>query len=300
VPEGDTVWLTAQRLHQALAGELLTGTDFRVPELATVDLTGRIVVGTLSRGKHLLTRIEGGLTLHTHLRMDGAWRLYRRGERWRGGPTWQIRLRLSTAAQDAIGYRLPVVELVRSTEEARVVGHLGPDLLGSDWDLDEALRRLRAEPGRELGQALLDQRNLAGIGNLYKAEACFLAGVSPWTPVRDVPDLEAVVREAHRLLERNKADWPQVTTGDPRPGMWHWVFERTGRPCRRCGARVLMAEQGRAPQGRMTYWCAHCQPGPAPSALPPGALPPSALPASALPPGAHPQHAPQRSRRSAP
>jgi len=203
MPEGDTVWLAGRRLDDALAGRVLTTSDFRVPQLATVDLTGRTVTEVVSRGKHLLTRVDDDLTLHTHFRMDGTWHLYRPGAAWHGGPDWQVRVLLGNAEWDAVGYRLPVVELLPRDRESEVVGHLGPDLLGPGWDPEEAARRLRAEPDREIGQALLDQRNLAGIGNLYKSEVLFLAGVSPWTPVRDV-DVAAVVDRAHRLLDLNK------------------------------------------------------------------------------------------------
>lgn len=182
MPEGDTVLQTANRLHNALADQVLTRSDLRVPRFATADLTGRTVLGTLSRGKHLLTRIEGGLTLHSHLRMDGSWRVYASGERWRGGPAHQIRAILSTADHTAVGYRLPVLELLRTVDEEKAVGHLGPDLLGPDWDPDTALRNLLAAPARPLGEALLDQRNLAGIGNIYKAELCFLARATPGSP----------------------------------------------------------------------------------------------------------------------
>jgi endonuclease-8 len=258
-------------MHAALAGRVLTRTDFRVPALATVDLSGRAVTEVVSRGKHLLTRINGGLdggtTLHTHFKMDGTWHLYRAGERWRGGPDWQVRVVLEAAQQVAVGYRLPVVELLPTDREPDVVGHLGPDVLGPDWDAAEVLRRLGEQPGREIGDALLDQRNLAGIGNLYKAEACFLAGVSPWTAVRDVADLPRMVDLCFRLLQRNKSTWAQVTTGDPRRGRTHWVFERSGQPCLRCGARVLLASQGKPPYDRLSYWCPHCQPGPAPAPI---------------------------------
>ncbi len=268
MPEGDTVWLAGRRLDDALAGRLLTRSDFRVPQLATVDLAGREVIEVVSRGKHLLTRIAGDLTLHTHFRMDGSWHLYRPGARWHGGPDWQVRLLLSNTEWDAVGYRLPVVELLPRDREADVVGHLGPDLLGPDWDPAEAVRRLAAEPGREIGQALLDQRNLAGVGNLYKTEVCFLEGVSPWTPVRDV-DLRSVVDRSHRLLDLNKDHVWQTTTGTGRRGADHWVFERQGRPCLRCGTRVLTAAQGTPPYERIAYWCPQCQPGPAPAPVRP-------------------------------
>jgi endonuclease-8 len=266
VPEGDTVWLAGQRMRDALAGRVLTTSDFRVPQLATVDLTGRQVLDVVPRGKHLLTRIEGGLTLHTHFRMDGTWHLYRPGDRWRGGADWQVRVVLANAEWQAVGYRLPVVELLETADEDRVVGHLGPDVLGPDWDLDEAVRRLRVDPGREIGMALLDQRNLAGIGNLYRTEAGFLRGLTPWVRIADVPDLPAFVEAARKLMLANRGRIEQSTTGSLRRGETHWVFERQGRPCRRCGSRISSAEQGDPPYQRLSYWCPHCQLGPAPTA----------------------------------
>ena len=265
MPEGDTVWLSAQRMHEALAGEVLTGSDFRVPQLAAVDLTGLRVVSVVPRGKHMLTALSDGRLLHTHFRMDGTWHLYRPGDRWTGGPDWQVRVVLENAGWVAVGYRLPVVELVSSAEEA--VGHLGPDVLAEDWDLEEALRRLRAEPDREIGMALLDQRVLAGLGNLYRTEVLFLRGLTPWVPVAQVPDLPALVEKARRLMLANRGHWEQSTTGSLRRGEHHWVFERAGRPCRRCGTRILSAFQGDAPYERLSYWCPRCQLGPAPPPL---------------------------------
>jgi endonuclease-8 len=268
VPEGDTVWLAAQRLQQSLAGRVLTASDFRVPQLATTDLTGQTVTEVVSRGKHLLFRTDAGLTLHSHFRMDGTWHLYRHDTPWTGGPQWQVRAVLSNDEWQAVGYRLPVLELIPTAQEDTVVGHLGPDLLGPDWDEDEAVRRVLARPDREIGPALLDQRNLAGIGNLYKTEVLYLSGVTPWTPVADVGDVRAVVRRAHRLLQANKSRWQQTTTGSLRRGEDHWVFERSGRPCRRCGERVREAMQGepdRPEQARVCYWCPRCQHGPTPA-----------------------------------
>jgi len=266
VPEGDTVWLTARTLHDALAGDELVRSDFRVPRLATTDLTRRKVIEVASRGKHLLTRVDGGVTVHTHLKMEGSWRVFRVGQRWTGGPDWQVRVALATSNRVAVGYRLGVVELVATRDEQQVVGHLGPDLLGEPgapggWDEDEAVRRLSADPAREIAEALLDQRNLAGIGNLYKSETLFLTGVTPWTPVGDV-DMTHVVRTAHRLLVANKEHWHQSTTGSLRRGEEHWVFERSRRPCRRCGSPVASAMQGVAPRERLSYWCPTCQRGP--------------------------------------
>jgi endonuclease-8 len=264
VPEGDTVWLAAKRMHDALAGHVLVRSDFRVPRLATTDLRGRTVVEVVARGKHMLTRFDDGRTLHTHFEMDGSWALYRRGSRWSGGPAHQVRVSLETETMQAVGYRLPVVELLATTREADVVGHLGPDLLGADWDEAEALRRLRSRPDNEIGTALLDQRNLAGIGNLYKTEMLYLSGITPWTRVGDVPDLAAVVGRGRRLLTANRDHWEQTTTGNTRRGQEHWVFERPGKPCRRCGTTVRTARQGEPPQDRICYWCPSCQAGPSP------------------------------------
>ena len=266
MPEGDTVWLAGKRMHEALAGLPLTVSDFRVPQLATTDLTGRAVLEVVPRGKHLLTRVEGGLTLHTHFRMDGTWHLYHPGDRWVGGPEWQVRLVLANAGAVAVGYRLPVVELLPTSEEHRVVGHLGPDVLGPDWDLAEALRRLRADPTAEIGTALLEQRNLAGLGNLYRNEALFLAGLTPWVTVADVPDLSRLVERSQRLIRANRDHGEQTTTGSMRPGEDHWVYSRAGKACRRCGTRVLVADQGEPPRARLSFWCPRCQRGPAPTA----------------------------------
>ncbi|MQA80197.1 MAG: DNA glycosylase [Streptosporangiales bacterium] len=262
MPEGDTVWLSARRMHDAFAGRGLVRSDFRVPRHATADLTGRTVEEVLARGKHMLTRVEGDVTLHTHFRMDGSWHLHPPGTRWRR-PGHQARIVLANEEWEAVGFSLHDVRLVRRSAEERLVGHLGPDLLGPDWDLAEAVRRLRAAPHRDVGLALLDQRNLAGIGNLYRTEVLFLHGTSPWTSVGDVVDLDRLVSRARDLLLLNRDDWPQVTTGDSRRGQHHWVFERAGRPCRRCGATIRTARQGNAPDDRVTYWCPSCQQGPA-------------------------------------
>jgi endonuclease VIII len=264
VPEGDTVWRTARHLDQALTGSTLTGSDLRVPALATIDLSGSPVVGTVARGKHILTRIgdgDGALTLHTHLKMEGSWHLYRSGSRWRR-PAHQARVVLRTEAWTAVGFSLGIVELFPRAEEATVVGHLGPDLLGPDWSADEAVRRLSSAPDRAIAEALLDQRNLAGIGNMYKAELCFLAGVNPWLPVGEVPDLTRLVRRAQLVLEANKERVEQSTTGDLRRGRTMWVFRRDKQPCRRCGTTVRVAMQGDELVERATYWCPTCQPAP--------------------------------------
>ncbi|MFM9608525.1 DNA glycosylase [Streptomyces sp. V2] len=258
MPEGDTVWQTATRLHTALAGAPLTLSDLRVPKYATVDLTGRTVLDVTPRGKHLLARIEGGLTLHSHLRMEGAWYVYAEGRRWTGGPGYQIRAVLGTADHTAVGYRLTVLNLIRTEHEDSLVGHLGPDLLGPDWDAGRALANLLGDPARPLGEALLDQRNLAGIGNIYKSELCFLTGATPWLPVGALPPDRAakLPQLAHRLLAANRTRPVRTTTG--RRGQDLFVYGRAGRPCLRCGTPVRLADQ----DDRPTYWCPSCQQGP--------------------------------------
>jgi len=265
VPEGDTVFLTASRLRQALRGERLLGTDFRLPRLATVDLAGQVVADVVARGKHLFLRTDAGLSLHSHLRLQGEWHLYRPGQRWRV-PGHEVRVLLRTEPWVGVGVRLPVCELLPTREEERVVGHLGPDPLGPGWDAAEVVRRLRQDLGRPIGEAVLDQRVMAGPGNVYKNEICFLRGVTPWTPVGDVADLDGFVERLASLLRANRTIGRQVTTGDPRPGRDRWVAERGGLPCRRCGTPIGTARQASYGQDRPTYWCPNCQRGPTPPA----------------------------------
>lgn len=264
MPEGDTVWQAARRLDAALAGRVLIRSDLRVPRYATADLTGRTVLDVTSRGKHLLTRVEGGLTLHSHLRMDGSWRVYADGQRWNGGPAHQIRAILGNADRTAVGYRLPVLELLRTPDEERAVGHLGPDLLGPDWNPDVASANLLGDPARPLGEALLDQRNLAGIGNVYTSELCYMLGVTPWLPVGDLPADRAAQLPplAKRLLEFNRERPIRSTTGQP--GQDLFVYGRARRPCPRCRTPIRVAGQGDGSRERPAYWCPTCQFGPAP------------------------------------
>jgi endonuclease-8 len=215
-----------------------------------------------SRGKHQLFRFANGYTLHTHFRMEGTWRIFNHGRSWSGGQEFQIRAVLATAEHDAVGYRLPVVELLPTVEEDTVVGHLGPDLLGPDWDVDAALARLRAQPRRSIGEALLDQRNLAGIGTFYRAELLFLQGLHPRLPVEDVRDLPRLLRRAQLMLFSNRWRVEQSTTGRLRSADRAYVFERAGQPCRRCRTTILTEEFGPATQERRSYWCPRCQPAP--------------------------------------
>lgn len=266
MPEGDVVRRTAQRLHAALAGRTLTASDLRWPSLATVDLVGRDVLEVVSAGKHLLTRLGGDLTLHSHLRMDGSWHVHRTGEPWgRPRAAHKIRAILATADWTAVGHDLGMLDLVATDHEDTLVGHLGPDVLGPGWDPAEAVRRLRTEPDRPVGEALLDQRVLAGVGTFFMSEVLFLRGVSPWTPVAAAGDLDALVALTHRLLRANAERAIQSTTGDLRPGRQQYVHARSGRPCRRCGGLVRVAPIGIAPRERPAFYCPRCQPGPAPT-----------------------------------
>ena len=265
MPEGDTVWLAGRRLDQALSGRRLVRSDFRVPQLATTDLSGRTVLGVASRGKHLLTRIEGGLTLHTHFKMEGSWQIYRPGQRWRAleHQRHQIRVVLANPEAVCVGVRLAVVELLPSAQEDEAVGHLGPDLLAEGWGPDaelEALQRLSRDPDREIGSALLDQRNLAGLGNLWRCEVLFLRGIHPYRHVASVTDLPRLIDLSHRLLLANRERAGQSATGDLRRGGSNYVYARKGLPCRRCHTPIQRAPQGEPGYERETYWCPRCQP----------------------------------------
>jgi endonuclease-8 len=282
VPEGDTVFLAGRRLDDALAGQELTRGELRHPRLIEHDLAGRTVLGVASVGKHLFTRFADGTSLHSHFRMDGTWHLYRPGRPWRGREH-DIRAILEVPDRVAVGFRLHDLDLLPTADEDRWVGHLGPDLLGAAWEEDpegsaaEVERLLRAEPDRELGAALLDQRVACGVGNLYKAEICFLLRVSPWTRVGELSDQQVrdAVAWSRKLLLRNAWRPEQSTTGDLGEGAQHWVFERGGRGCRRCRDVVRTAGQdddlpgSKDREDRIAYFCPTCQAGPHPE-LPQG------------------------------
>ena len=262
MPEGDTVYHTAQLLDRALSGQVLERSDFRVPQHATADLSGGTVVETVSRGKHLLTRVDRGderWTLHTHLKMEGSWKVLKPGQRW-PRPAHTARVVLEARKATAVGFSLGVVELLDRATEEDAVGHLGPDLLGPGWDEEVAVANLLRDPDHPLRDALLDQRNLAGIGNLYAAELCFTSGVHPQTPVGAVPDLRRLVRRAHQMLLLNKERSHQSTTGDLRERERMWVYRRDTSPCRRCGTTIAVTMLGEPGRERAAYWCPSCQP----------------------------------------
>lgn len=263
MPEGDTVWRTARRLHEALAGRDIVESDLRWPSIATVDLRGRSTLEVVSRGKHLLHRIDGGLTLHSHLRMEGQWRIEataRLKPGWRRSP--DLRALVGTADWTALGLRLGMLDLVETRDEAQLVGHLGPDLLGDDWDASVAVDHLAAARV-PLGEALLDQRNLAGLGTLWASETLFVLRLHPWTiaSTLDPAVLEQVVDRARRLIDGGRRDAIQSSTGSLAKGETTYVHGRSGRPCRRCGGTVRVAMIGPPTRERTMFYCPSCQGG---------------------------------------
>lgn len=252
MPEGDTVWHTAEILREALAGKTLTRCDVRVPRYATVDLTGEVVDEVLSRGKHLFIRV-GRASIHSHLKMEGSWKVFPVDRPSRAG--YRIRIILETESVQAAGINLGVLEVLDRDRDMDAVAHLGPDLLGDDWSAPDAAANLMANPNRPLAEALLDQRVMAGIGNVYCNELCFVTGHLPTAPVRDVNDPLRMVQRARDMLWLNRSRWNRTTTGDTRPGRDVWVYGRRGKPCRRCATPIISDSGGE----RVAYWCPVCQ-----------------------------------------
>src|SRR5690606_6346201 len=196
--------------------------------------------------------------LHSHLKMEGSWHLYQPGSRWKR-PAFQARALVGSAEWLSVGFELGIVELIAREDEHTVVGHLGPDLLRDDWDAAEALARLKTAPERPTAVALLDQRNIAGLGNVYANEICFVRGILPTRPIGET-DAAALVALSTRLILANRDRTERTTTGDTRPGRRTWVYGRAGQPCRRCGTRIRTGELGPTDlTERVTYWCPRCQ-----------------------------------------
>ena len=252
MPEGDTVWLTAAKLREGLAGRTLTRCDVRVPRFATTDLTGYTVDEVISRGKHLFIRV-GPASIHSHLKMDGSWRVST--DRRVRENDHRARIILEAGNVQAAGLDLGQLEILTRADDMSVVAHLGPDLLGADWDARTAAANLAADPDRPIATALLDQRVMAGVGNVYCNELCFIAGLLPTSPVAAVADPLRLVSRAHDMLMANRGRWHRVTTGDRRRGNELWVYGRAGLPCRRCGTLINTDRGGE----RVTYWCPTCQ-----------------------------------------
>jgi len=272
VPEGDTIFRAAATLHRVLAGRTVTRFESAFPALTRIDddrpIAGRTIESVTARGKHLLMAFSGDLVLHTHMRMNGSWHLYRPDDRWKR-PAQEMRVLVATDEAVAVGFNVPVAELLSARDLARhrQLQALGPDLLGAAFDRQQAASRLR-ERGREpVADALLNQRVMAGIGNVFKSELLFLAKVDPFTPVGDLDDgaIERIIDIARAQLRANVAPRERTlaptrgrrTTGSLHPSNGLWVYGRRGQPCRKCGAIVQSRQTG--PDARLTYWCPKCQ-----------------------------------------
>lgn len=273
MPEGDTIFRAARTLHRALAGETVTGFESVFPTLTRVHedtpITGRTVQSVTARGKHLLMAFSGNLVLRTHMRMNGSWHIYRPGEAWQRSRR-DMRIVLATASFVAVGFNIHLAEWLRTSALGRheELRRLGPDLLADDFDAAEAEHRLRQRGDTPVADALLNQRVMAGIGNVYKSEILFACGVAPFAPVRTLSDeqVSCLISTARKFLRANVSEaLPAMTTylgfrrttrrDDPAERLW--VYGRGGDPCRRCGAAVQVSKQGR--DARLTYWCPACQ-----------------------------------------
>lgn len=269
MPEGDSVYQLARRL-QFMPGRTVLHTDIRVPRYALSNFNGLSVNRVWPYGKHLFMEI-GPHILHTHLKMEGTWAIHLAGDRWKKpGHTARVVLRLSGDPHprpiEIVGHSLGFVRVFAAKEYDRQIQHLGPDVLAEDFDLGEAQRRILARPERSIGAALLDQKNLAGVGNEYRAEICFLAGIHPATPVSKV-DVAQVLDITRRLMWENRLSPVRVSTGVRRAGETSYVFGRNHKPCRRCGALITKASLGGVDAGgddgeleRIIWWCPNCQP----------------------------------------
>jgi endonuclease-8 len=243
VPEGDTIFRTARTLNEALAGRIVTRFETVLPKLLRQPVSGRTVERVSAAGKHLIIDFSGGLHLRTHMRMNGSWHIYRPGERWQRRRS-DMRIVIGTEDWVAVGFNIPVAELAQD----RVSVEIGPDLLG-DFDEAEALRRIRARGSEEIANVLLNQRVLAGIGNIYKSESLFAARVNPFMNVQSLSEqqLAAIVTAARKLM-RAAALHDRTDRA---------VYSRAGKPCRRCGTPIASRRQG--PDARWSYWCPECQ-----------------------------------------
>jgi endonuclease-8 len=273
MPEGDTIFRAARTLNRALAGHQVVRFESVLPALTRVHedtpITGRTIESVTAAGKHVLMRFSGDLTLRTHMRMNGSWHIYRPGERWRR-PRRDMRVLIATSGFEAVGFNVPVAEFLEDEGIARQedLRLMGPDLLGETFDEDEAIRRFRARGATDIADALLNQRVVAGAGNVYKSEVLFLCKVDPFTAVRLVSDerLRQVLATARKYLRANVIDHTasivtytgyRRTTGRADPSERLYVYGRGGKPCRKCGTLIRVKAQG--PDARLTYWCPSCQ-----------------------------------------
>jgi endonuclease VIII len=274
MPEGDTIFRAARALHRALAGQTVIAFDSQLPALSRIHadapLTGRTIERVTAAGKHLLMHFSGDLVLRTHMRMNGSWHIYRPGERWQRARR-DMRILISTETFEAVGFNIPVAEFTSSRALSRhnELRRLGPDLLSDEFRTSEAVQRIRERGTTPIADALLNQRVVAGLGNVYKSEVLFMCRVNPFTLVRDVGDdkLAAIVDTAQQVLRANVSEAlaPMTTysgfrktTRRASPRERLWVYGRARLPCRRCGTPVRIRKQGL--DARLTYWCPECQP----------------------------------------
>jgi endonuclease VIII len=274
VPEGDTIFRTARALQQGFAGRKVTGFETAYAPLASVHdqspVTGRIIERVESRGKWLLIHFSGDLILATHMLMSGSWHIYRVGERWQRARS-HMRVVLGTDDLLAVAFDVPVARFytARTLERFAGVAGLGPDLLGGSFAADEAVARLLEHGDQEVGNVLLNQRVMAGIGNVFKSEICFACGVNPFRKIASLrtQEIECLVETARRFLTANVADGSgdaivtytggRRTTDSGNPAARLWVYHRKGSACRRCGTAIFTRKQG--PGARSTFWCPECQ-----------------------------------------
>src|SRR5260370_4705982 len=266
VPEGDTIFQTAAALRPLLVGREILAAQARTPGPAIQRVVGSHVTSVEPLGKHMVIRFDNGLALHTHLRMTGTWHRYAPGERWKM-PAWKARVVLEVAEHVVVCFNAPVGELMQDRAVALhpALVSLGPDLARPEFDASAALTRLKARSELEIAEALLDQRIMAGVGNVFKSEVLFTEGMNPWAHVSELEEdvLQRLIATAHRLLMENVAPGAgphRVTTmGDPSARGDLWVYGRAGRACSRCRTPIRSQRQGAL--NRPTYWCPMCQPG---------------------------------------
>jgi endonuclease-8 len=264
VPEGDTIFRTARTLQRALAGKTVTRFETVLPKLSRIDedapLAGRTIDAVRSQGKWLFIELSGNLVLLTHMLMSGSWHIYRPGEPWQRGRS-HMRIVIETADILAVAFDVPIAEFHTSETLARrrVVNQLGPDVLGGAFDRATAVANLQSRPDLEIAQALIRQSLLAGLGNVYKSETCFVSGVSPFRAIAsmDAVTLHRVIDAADKLLHANTDAGHRRTTGRSNREEELWVYGRAGKPCRNCGTPILSRKQ--APDALITFWCPQCQ-----------------------------------------
>lgn len=255
MPEGDTIRRLADRISSRLAGQRCVSCTTRDPRLVGLDLTGATLSDADAVGKHLLLRFDDGRTVHAHLLMQGSFDV---GGRSRESE-WHRRLELEFEDGWLTAVDVPLLGVIPTREEATIVGHLGPDLCGPEPpDLDLVVANIAAAGREPLAGAMLDQRNVAGFGNIYAVEVPFIAGVSPWQPAGSVDGLGHLVAAGSALIRTNAERGPQNTTGRKLNTDDHWVYGK--RRCPICGTRIERAGESRTPWQRVTYWCPACQP----------------------------------------